>query len=952
MAADLLNERLPQDWSYGVTGDGRVFFTNERYQETSWLHPVTGRPVQTGHQAAPGLPNGWEQDYTPEGVTYFIDHNNRQTSFGHPVTGRPVSEENPPPPPSSPPQSPTDREDFTRGTTSAKQRSIKAPSAKRNPNSQVVRRGFLYRLETGGISKTWKRRWCVLADFALFIYKSDDEKVTLGSVLLPSYRINRCTSDDPVQKEFAFKVEHENTKTIYFHTDTQTDLDSWLSNLQMAATMKGTGGFYREANNNNKGGGGPMPRSPYSGDQRRSYADGSQQPSPGSAHNFHPQWKNPNPDNHSPRSSHSPHSPGRGPTQNSAAGPPSWRSVPDLERDGGRGDPRGPQGGPEPDPHSSLRSLSRDGPQHPGFPGQGLQPDSRNFPHHQSYDPRLMRPRAAVEEGQDPRGSVRSLQPDPYKNAQGFVPLGQSRAAERDRGSYTQPGFQPYQRPHDPHQRSSMVSDPGRRAGGQGSPQRSPRDANTSQGSMDGAYQDGTRNRSFLHDPNRPGNEGGVVAHSRERISWQAPQQQADPAGYPPQHRNSMGISDNGRGHPDDSGRGYPDPDSRGYPDPGKGYPNPGRGYPDPGKGYPDHGRGYPDPGKGYPDPGRDPDRGYPERPPPGVNQEPGRDPGGRPPYPDSNPRLNTSRDPRASYASSRHSVASQGHREDLGSKQNLYPPHGSRNSLSRLPPPSSSSYPPPHTSPHDPHGHTYVNVPEMRSAVQQFEQSPPPERPPYPSAVRDHLVMDIAETRSPGTAEKLLMAHELNKERMQRAPFFQYPTPPRENGGSRVSLAHRGLCVSHCVYVEDAANPEAVKRLSQYSDRNSLASTSAMRNELPPTSTSTSTAAPPHHPPRGGGPPARDYSDLGRRQDSGGSSRFSDSLEQQRRSAEGPRDSVNAAVVNPGMGNRGSVVGEGVVREEAPVPEERRFGGDPEAKSLRQAYERVQSFRQSSAAG
>ena len=26
MAADLLNERLPPDWSYGVTGDGRVFF--------------------------------------------------------------------------------------------------------------------------------------------------------------------------------------------------------------------------------------------------------------------------------------------------------------------------------------------------------------------------------------------------------------------------------------------------------------------------------------------------------------------------------------------------------------------------------------------------------------------------------------------------------------------------------------------------------------------------------------------------------------------------------------------------------------------------------------------------------------------------------------------------------------------------------------------------------------
>ena len=31
-----------------------VCFSSERQQETSWLHPVTGRPVQTGHQAAPG----------------------------------------------------------------------------------------------------------------------------------------------------------------------------------------------------------------------------------------------------------------------------------------------------------------------------------------------------------------------------------------------------------------------------------------------------------------------------------------------------------------------------------------------------------------------------------------------------------------------------------------------------------------------------------------------------------------------------------------------------------------------------------------------------------------------------------------------------------------------------------------------------------------------------------
>ncbi|XP_076450249.1 uncharacterized protein LOC143286534 [Babylonia areolata] len=848
MAADLLNERLPQDWSYGVMSDGRVFFINERHQETSWLHPVTGRPVQTGHQAAPGLPNGWEQDYTPEGVTYFIDHHNRQTSFGHPVTGRPVSEENPPPPPSSPPQSPSDRVEFRRGTTSSKQRSIKAPSVKRNPNAQVVRRGFLYRLESGGISKTWKRRWCVLADFALFIYKNDEEKVTLGSILLPSFRINRCTAEDHVQKEFAFKVEHENTKTIYFHTDTQTDLDSWLYNLHTAATMKGAGGFYREANNNIKAG--PPPRSP-AGQHSRTPQDASHHHSsndPGLE--FHPQWKNPNP---SPSGQHQhqlqhQHSPGHS-SQNGVSGPPSWRSVPDLERgDDGRETRRPQEAGEVPDPRGSLRSLPHDGHRYPQDfppPPQGLQPDSRNYAHHQSYDPRLTRPR--VEE-RDPRGSVRSLQPDPYKNAQDFVPLGQSRAAERDRGSYTQPGFQPYQRPPDPQQRSSMVSDPGWRGDprggqgqGQGSPQRSPRDAyHASQGSIDGAYRpryphEEGRNQPYPSSPGGHGGEGRT--YGRERGSWQAA----------PQSRNSVANSDTGR-RPQDP-------------------------------------------------------RGYPDRP---LGQEPGRDDS----YPDVHPRLNASLDPRASYASSRHSVASQGYRgdrDDLGSKQNLFPQQGSRNSLSRL----SAPPPPPH---HDPHGHTYVNVPEMRGTEQpqqqQFEESPPPERPPYPAAVRDQVVRDMAETHSPGTAEKMLMAHELNKERMQQLSYFQYPTPREEHAASRV---------------EDAGNREAAKRLSHYSDRNSVASNSAMRNDAAaPSSFSV-------QPPRA---PVRDYYDGGRRQDSG-SSRLSDSFE--RRSAEGRRAD------DAGRG------GERV--REAPVPEERQFGGDPEAKSLRQAYERVQSFRQSSAA-
>ena len=120
----------------------------------------------------------------------------------------------------------------------------------------------------------------------------------------------------------------------------------------------------------------------------------------------------------------------------------------------------------------------------------------------------------------------------------------------------------------------------------------------------------------------------------------------------------------------------------------------------------------------------------------------------------------------------------------------------------------------------------------------------------------------------------------------------------------------------------------DPAKRLSQYSDRNSLASNSTLRNE--PTNTTSRS-------PRGS---SNDHSDGSRRQDSG-SGRFSDSFE--RRSVD-ERRGENAG--------RNGLSREGGQLSDAPVPVEMSFGGDPEAKSLRQAYERVQSFRQSSAAG
>ncbi|TRY83012.1 hypothetical protein DNTS_011392 [Danionella cerebrum] len=57
MAAELNPDwlsRLPALWSYGVTRDGRLFFINEEAKSTTWLHPVTGEAVITGHRKTSG----------------------------------------------------------------------------------------------------------------------------------------------------------------------------------------------------------------------------------------------------------------------------------------------------------------------------------------------------------------------------------------------------------------------------------------------------------------------------------------------------------------------------------------------------------------------------------------------------------------------------------------------------------------------------------------------------------------------------------------------------------------------------------------------------------------------------------------------------------------------------------------------------------------------------------
>ncbi|XP_059328245.1 pleckstrin homology domain-containing family A member 5 isoform X6 [Ammospiza nelsoni] len=90
--AELSAERLralPGSWSYGISQGGRVFFINEEAKSTTWLHPLTGEAVITGHRRSADLPTGWEEAYTFEGARYYVNHNERKVTCKHPVTGQP-----------------------------------------------------------------------------------------------------------------------------------------------------------------------------------------------------------------------------------------------------------------------------------------------------------------------------------------------------------------------------------------------------------------------------------------------------------------------------------------------------------------------------------------------------------------------------------------------------------------------------------------------------------------------------------------------------------------------------------------------------------------------------------------------------------------------------------------------------------------------------------------------
>uniref|UniRef100_A0A5F8H5Q6 Pleckstrin homology domain containing A7 n=1 Tax=Monodelphis domestica TaxID=13616 RepID=A0A5F8H5Q6_MONDO len=236
-AAGVGRDSLPEHWSYGVCRDGRVFFIDDQRRCTTWLHPRTGEPVNSGHMIRyfsdlfPDLPRGWEEGFSEEGASYFIDHNQQTTAFRHPVTGQ-FSPENIEFILHEGLNSHMSKQEFmnqrpssmvsetsTIGTTSTLDmksgpRVIKTSkihsfgkrdqAIRRNPNVPVVVRGWLHKQDSSGM-RLWKRRWFVLADYCLFYYKDSREEAVLGSIPLPSYVISPVGPEDRINRKYSFK---------------------------------------------------------------------------------------------------------------------------------------------------------------------------------------------------------------------------------------------------------------------------------------------------------------------------------------------------------------------------------------------------------------------------------------------------------------------------------------------------------------------------------------------------------------------------------------------------------------------------------------------------------------------------------------------------------------------------------------------------------------------------
>ncbi|XP_042714747.2 pleckstrin homology domain-containing family A member 7 isoform X4 [Chrysemys picta bellii] len=265
MAAEAVGrDALPEHWSYGVCRDGRVFFIDDLTRSTTWLHPRTEEPVNSGHMIRSDLPRGWEEGFSEEGASYFIEQNSHMSK--QQVNQRPssmVSETSTAVTTSTVDTKPGSK--VLKSGNKVHSFGKRDQSIKRNPNVPVVVRGWLHKQDSSGM-RLWKRRWFVLSDYCLFYYKDSREETVLGSIPLPSYVISPVGPEDRINRKYSFKAvhtgmrayiynkssvigcqgEHSGMRTYYFSADTLEDMNDWIRAMNQATLMQTRSSLKRE----------------------------------------------------------------------------------------------------------------------------------------------------------------------------------------------------------------------------------------------------------------------------------------------------------------------------------------------------------------------------------------------------------------------------------------------------------------------------------------------------------------------------------------------------------------------------------------------------------------------------------------------------------------------------------------------------------------------------------
>lgn len=75
-------------------------------------------------------------------------------------------------------------------------------------------------------------------DVVYFLILASEEEKLLGSILLPSYKISPCGTDDKIYRKFSFKAEHANMRTYYFAADSQALMVQWMNALSLASILQ------------------------------------------------------------------------------------------------------------------------------------------------------------------------------------------------------------------------------------------------------------------------------------------------------------------------------------------------------------------------------------------------------------------------------------------------------------------------------------------------------------------------------------------------------------------------------------------------------------------------------------------------------------------------------------------------------------------------------------------